>query len=37
MVKFMKYLNSKGIEPKVEIVNEEVELDAKKILMIFKP
>ena len=27
MVKFMKYLNSKGIEPKVEIVNEEVELD----------
>ena len=27
MVKFMKYLNSKGIEPKVEIVNEEVKLD----------
>ena len=30
MVKFMKYLNSKGIEPKVEIVNEEVELDEMK-------
>ena len=29
MVKFMKYLNSKGIEPKVEIVNEEVELDER--------
>ena len=27
MVKFMKYLNSKGIEPKVEIVNEEVKID----------
>ena len=27
MLKFMKYLNSKGIEPSVEIVNEEVELD----------
>ena len=26
MVKFMKYLNSKGIEPKVEIVNEELNL-----------
>ena len=25
----MKYLNSKGIEPKVEIVNEEVELDER--------